>query len=436
MVARDYNGKRIYYIGIKGTGMIGCATLAYEAGAHVTGSDTNEVFVTDHILLDQGIGVTDFSPEHISSDIDLVVYSIAYPETHPQRVRAVELGIPCMSYTEHAAEFFNDREGLVVIGSHGKTTTSAMLAHTLMALGDDPTALIGGEVVEWEKTARFGKGAYMVMEGDEYGAKFLALHPRAVICTNIDYDHPDYFKTPEAYTALFQDYLEQLPEKTLLVLSDEAIRTLGTSFMPKGQVLVYSREAMRLRALGEHNEANASGVLALLIALGYDREKILAGLESFRGTKRRLEQYSRDGASLVVYDDFAHHPSEIKATLSALTHAYPATPITAIFQPHTYSRTEALLLDFATAFGDAEDVYILDMYTSVREKSGNVGSHELAEAIAKKHAHVEEASDREGLITAITQKNTPRVVVCLGAGNGWEVARDIMRHDAGVMSHE
>lgn len=425
MVARDLIGKRIYYIGIKGTGMIGCATLAHEAGAKVAGSDTNEVFVTDHILTEQHIDITDFSSEHITPTIDLVVYSIAYPETHPQRVRAVELGIPCVSYTEHAAEFFNDRTGLVVIGSHGKTTTSAMLAHTLLALGNDPTALIGGEVVEWGRSARFGKEEYMVMEGDEYGAKFLAFRPRAVICTNIDYDHPDYFKTPEDYIALFTSYLEGLPETTLLVLSDEAIRELGSSFMPKGQVIVYTHEPIHLSALGEHNETNASGVLALLIALGFEREKILAGLESFRGTKRRLEQYSRDDASLAVYDDFAHHPSEIKATLAALKRAYPNVPITAIFQPHTYSRTEVLLADFATAFGDAEEVYILDMFSSARETSGRVGSHELAEAIAEKHPHVVEAHDRTALVSAIQHKNTPRVAVCLGAGEGWEVARDL-----------
>jgi len=426
MVARDLTGKRIYYIGIKGTGMIGCATLAHEAGAIVSGSDTQEAFVTDHILSEQGIAVTDFSPEHISSAIDLVVYSIAYLETHPQRTRAKELGIPCVSYTEHAAEFFNERTGLVVIGSHGKTTTSAMLAHTLLALGADPTALIGGEVVEWGRTARFGKGEYMVMEGDEYGAKFLLLQPRAVICTNIDYDHPDYFKTPEEYTTLFKNYLESLPESTLLVLSEDAIHELGSSFMPHAQVLVYVHEPIQLRALGEHNETNASGVLALLIALGFEREKILEGLKNFRGTKRRLEQYSRDDAALVVYDDFAHHPSEIKATLAALKRVHPNSAITAIFQPHTYSRTEALLSDFAIAFGDADEVFILDMYTSAREKSGSVGSHELAEAIAKKHANVQEVSDREALVATIKQKNTPRVAVCLGAGNGWEVAKALV----------
>lgn len=427
MVARDLKGQRIHYIGIKGTGMIGCATLAHEAGARVSGSDTSENFVTDHILHEQGIAITDFSPEHITQDIALVVYSIAYPDTHPQRMRARELGIPEMSYTEHAAAFFNERVGLAVIGSHGKTTTSAMLACALMELGDDPTALIGGEVVEWRRTARFGEGEYMVMEGDEYGAKFLLLQPRAVICTNIDYDHPDYFKTPEDYIALFKTYLEGLPEATLLVLSEDAVRVLGSGFMPKAKVIVYTHEALILRALGEHNEINASGVLALLVALGFAREDSIKALEGFRGTKRRLEQYSPDGASLVVYDDFAHHPSEIVATLAALKRAYPAHPITAIFQPHTFSRTEALLDDFARAFGDADEVIILSMYGSAREKSGSVGSHELAEAIAKNHAYVSERSDYGELVVELKQKTTPRVVVCLGAGNGWEVAQSLTR---------
>lgn len=426
MVARDLKGQRIHYIGIKGTGMIGCATLAHEAGARVSGSDTSESFVTDHILHEQGIAITDFSPEHITQDIALVVYSIAYPDTHPQRMRARELGIPEMSYTEHAAAFFNERVGLVVIGSHGKTTTSAMLACALEELGSDPTALIGGEVVAWKKTARLGVGPYMVMEGDEYYAKFLSLMPRAVIVTNIDYDHPDYFKTPEAYTELFKTYLEGLPDTALIVLSEDAARVLGSGFMPKAKVIVYTHETLTLRALGEHNEINASGVLALLVALGFAREDSIKALEGFRGTKRRLEQYSSDGASLVVYDDFAHHPSEIVATLAALKRAYPAHPITAIFQPHTFSRTEALLDDFARAFGDADEVYILSMYGSAREQSGKVGSEELAEAIARVHDHVAFVADRKQLVVSVQQKTTPRVVVCLGAGDGWEVAKALV----------
>lgn len=430
MVPRDWTGQRVFYIGIKGTGMIGCATLAHEAGAVVSGSDTSEEFVTDHMLTEQGILVTDFSPERVTRELDLVVYSIVYPETHPQRIRARELGIPEVSYTEHAADFFNEREGLVVIGSHGKTTTSAMLAHALSTLGESPTALIGGEVVGWKRTAQLGTGTYMVMEGDEYYAKFLSLHPRAVIVTNIDYDHPDYFKDSEEYSALFKKYLEGLPESSLILLSDESARVLGSGFMPQAKVLVYAHEALTLRVLGEHNEKNASGVLALLIALGFDREKIVQGLESFQGTKRRLERYSEDSAPLAVFDDFAHHPSEIRASLAALKRAYPNVPITAIFQPHTFSRTEALLEDFARVFTDAEEVYVLDMYGSARETHGKVGSKELAEEVAKQHEHVAFILDRDLLTREILEKNTPRVVVCLGAGNGWELARDLVMKTA------
>lgn len=429
MIPRDWTGQRVFYIGIKGTGMIGCATLAHESGAIVLGSDTSEVFVTDHMLAEQGIKATDFSPDNITKDIALVVYSIVYPENHPQRQRARELGIPEISYTEHAASFFNEREGLAVIGSHGKTTTSAMLAHTLMMLNEDPTALIGGEVIEWKRTARLGKGKYMVMEGDEYHAKFLSMRPRAVIVTNIEYDHPDYFKTPEEYRALFCTYLEGLPEDVKLILSDEAVRELGSAFIPKAKAIVYRHENISMRSLGEHNQKNASGVLALLLELGFAHEVIHAGLVSFDGTKRRLERYSKTDADVHVFDDFAHHPSEIVATLAALKHAYPNLSITAIFQPHTYSRTEALLNDFSGAFTDADEVYILPMYGSARENKGAVGSKELASAIAMKHANAHLVTDREALVDTILKNKSPRVVVCLGAGDGWEVAKRLVTSD-------
>lgn len=419
----EYKGRRVHIVGIKGTGVLGLATVLHEKGAQVSGSDVPDTFVTDVILSDLGIPVHNFSASNITKDIALVIHSTAYTPDHEELVAAKNLNIPIETYTEALAKMVNAHKSIVVTGSHGKTTTSAMIATMLESAGKDPTAIIGGMVTAWNRTARCGQSDLMVVEGDEYQKKILSYKAHIAVITNVEWDHPDYFQSASEYIGMFETFITGLDESATLVISSDAARTLRDAIQnTRATIVEYGPIDTPLAVLGEHNAMNAGAALAVARALGVDEQAARKSLQQFQGTKRRMEYYSDPNADLVLMDDFAHHPSEVAATLAAVRARYPEHYIIAVFQAHTYTRTRTFLYEFARAFKRADAVIVLPIFASARETATVISTSELTAAIARNHEHTTEVSSIDAAVAAIrSETKRPCAVVALGAGEQWRV---------------
>ena len=446
--------KKAYIIGIKGSGVVAVAEILKASGVEITGSDTDEKFFTDSVLNNLGISYFEkFDPENIPNDVDLVIYSTAYNEkNNPEFREAQKRGTPMMSYPEVLAELFNHKYGIAVAGTHGKTTTSALLAETLRVCGTDPSAVIGSKVIDWGKNAISGKGEFFVAETDEYQNKLRLYEPKAVILTNCDYDHPDFFPTFSDYKKVFSDFVSKIPITGFLVVWCDSTDTLEIAKSAHADVLSYGfsddcRVKLKLgekaqsfnveidgtdlgdfeiRLVGRHNMLNAGAVVAVCHRLGLDMEKVREAFKNFNGTARRFEHIGeRNGAILI--DDYAHHPEEIKATLKAAKELYPEKNIRAIFHPHTFTRTKALLQEFSQSFSSADEVIVIDIYGSAREEQGGVSSKELVDLINKY------SSGKADYIPTISETveflkdriGPDDVVITIGAGNIWEVLENL-----------
>ena len=456
------NVKKIYVIGIKGSGVIGVVEILHSMGKEITGSDTEEKFFTDAILERIGVKCLEkFDAKNVPADADLVIYSTAYNENNNEEIRrAQELGLTMASYPEMLAHLFNQKYGIAVCGTHGKTTTSAMLANTMKEIGEDPSAVIGSSVKNWNGNALAGKGQYFIAETDEYQSKLSLYDPKAVIFTSCDWDHPDYFENFEVYKNTFSKFLEKIPKVGFLVVWGDSVNTLEAAKSTHADVLTYGfgedNDALiekydlrgaeggkkaqafeiifrgenlgefEIQLVGKHNVLNASAVVLACEKLGLDREKTRQALKNFEGTARRFEHIgTRKGAILI--DDYAHHPDEIVPTLKGAREIYPEKTIWAVFHPHTFTRTKALLSEFAQSFGDADKVIVLDIYGSAREVQGGVHSQELVDLINKydrgKAEYIPTIKETVKFLKNEIGEND--VVISIGAGNGWEVVEKL-----------
>jgi UDP-N-acetylmuramate--alanine ligase len=406
----NFSGKKIHMIGIKGVGMAALAEILQSSGAEITGSDIKEEFHTDAVLRRLNIRPLFFDAANISKNTDLVVYSSAYGEDHPERKEAAKLGVSQLSYAEVLAAIFNLKKGIMVAGSHGKTTTAALLGHIMIESGFDPTVLVGGTVINWQANARIGKSEWMVIEGDEYQRKFLNFRPLYLLITNIDYDHPDTYADKVSY----QDAFEAMKARTKL----KYFEAVGNLPKIDSGILI-----------GRHNFENIGLIMKLTRELGIADDLVQKAVKSFSGVRRRCEIYYRN-EKLMIIDDYAHHPAEIKATLEAVKNRWPDWKLAVIFQPHTFSRTKALLSDFAKAFKDADEVYLVPTYSSARETKKDAENIDklLAENV-KKFAKFCFC----GLpVLKDVVKNGKIIIITMGAGDIWQFARNIADKQARV----
>lgn len=455
--------KKVHLIGIKGAGMTALAEFLLRQGATVTGSDTAEVFFTDAILAKLGIAVQErFDPGNIPKQVDVIIYSTAYtPEKNEELARAFTIGVPVLSYPEALGSLTEEKLTLAVCGTHGKTTTSALLADTLEYCGKHPSAIVGSRITAWGGNALSGSGDYLVIEADEYQNKLAHYQPFAVILTSVDFDHPDYFEDTESYERVFAEFVARIPAHGILVYcADSAAvarvatharcRLVSYGTLPQAdfQVVDYVPEKMgfltekevvrqsfsvlhqgerlgpfRLQLAGVHNALNATAVLALFSVLGLEEGRLPAALARFSGTERRFE-YIGERYGALLYDDYAHHPEEIKVTLKAFRDLYPEKRLTAVFHPHTFTRTKALLTDFAQSFDVADRVMILDIYGSAREEQGGVTSQDLVDLINRFFPGKAEAVHDPVALRADLEQTIGRqdVIITLGAGNVWEIS--------------
>ena len=450
--------KKVYAIGIKGSGIVAIAQILSSMGIKVSGSDTKERFFTDSVLKDLGISYFEnFSADNVPKDADLVIYSTAYNEkNNPELAEAKRRNLQVMSYPEILSYIFNQKYGIAVAGTHGKTTTTAMLAEALKAAGTDPAAVVGGKVFGWAGNALAGKGEYFVAEADEFQNKLRLYDPKAIVLTSADWDHPDFFENFSAYKKVFEDFVARLPRTGFLAVWGDSADTLGISEYFSGDVLKYgfsedcdykienyelritdgtykfqefeikqkgeSLGRFEIGLVGKHNVLNAAAVVAVCHKLNLNMEKVCQALAEFKGTTRRFECVGEKNGAVII-DDYGHHPEEIKATLAGARQIYPKKTIWAVFHPHTFSRTQALLSEFSQSFSDADKVIVLDIYGSVREKQGGVHSRDLVELINKyqnsKASYIPTISEAVDYLKDAIGGND--VVITIGAGNVWEV---------------
>lgn len=451
--------KTVYLVGIKGTGMSSIAQILVARGVNVSGSDTEEKFFTEESLRKSGISYTEeFSPKHITGREDAILYSTAFkPDTHPEIMEAKRRGIPIISYPEFLGMLIREKLSIAVCGSHGKTTTTAMLAHTLRVAGLDPSAIVGSRVLDWGGGALDGKGIHFVFEADEYQNKLALYEPWSVILTNVEWDHPDFFPTPEIYRKTFQVFLAKVPAHGFLVVCGddaEALRVAkesGRRFVTYG----FSNDAeyhidqrpttndqrltffvwyegkvlgeFEIGLTGKHNVQNAGGVVTMCHLLKADMGRVAEGLKTFEGTSRRFEFVGeRDG--VLFFDDYAHHPAEILATLNGARARYPHKRILTIFQPHTFSRTKALFEGFAQCFGVTDKVYLLDIYASARENMGDVTSEQLMNRINRyNHGRAEYTGNIDATVARVREEMRKNdIVLTVGAGDVWKVGNALI----------
>lgn len=395
----------IHMVGIKGQGMAALAEILKARGASVGGSDIAASFSTDAVLKAARIHVRPFARSNITGKIDKVIYSSAYrPDQHPELKEATKIGIPLQSYAEALAELFNSfAHRILVTGTHGKSTTSAMIGHILTEAGYDPTVIVGGEVLNWKRNSRVGQSNLIVAEGDEYQAKILLMKPTLLVLTNIDYDHPDFFPTKAAYQNMFRKMTGMLTANHVVAL-------------PKGTKICYRKKLSYI--FGMHNRYNAALAARAAGILGIKKQIIDRALQTFRGVGRRLEYHSDPETDIVFLEDYAHHPTEIKAALRAVRERYPKRRIVTIFQPHTFSRTAAFFDDFSKSFKNSDAVIFLKTYGSAREKSGEATAEELARETAKHHPYILYASThKKAALLACRLMKSPAVLIAMGAGD-------------------
>ncbi len=380
--------------------MSALALIYKKLGATVLGSDVQEIFFSDDILKKEKIKILPgFKAENITSDYDLIIVSNAYLNNkNPEYVEALEKGYEVLSYPEAVATLFNQCFGIAVAGSHGKTTTSGMIAEILNYAKLPFIALVGSEILNVKSNAivktpntklftrirhilnkRIPSSPFFVLEADEYKEAFLNYTPKILLITNIDWDHPDYFKKEIDYINAFKKFIQKtITNGGKVILFKDALKTLGLyNFQGWTSIEVYDRELkFNLKVAGEFNQYNANGAYKVAKKLGIKDFLIKEALEKFKGTRRRMEKhyldinYLKTRLRIFFIDDYAHHPTEIAETLTAIKQKFKNKKIWVFFQPHTYSRTKAYFSQFIKALQLADKVSIVETFASARETKG------------------------------------------------------------------
>jgi len=455
-------GERIHLVGAAGSGAAGVALLLHHAGALIDGCDADTPSPYTPPLEAAGIAVlSGHDPAHLAG-VDRVAISPAvrvHPDL-PELAAALEAGIPVVPWQALLGELMAapGRIGLAVTGTHGKSTTTALLGHLLISAGMDPTVEVGAFIPAWGATVRPGAGAPFVVEADEFGDNFLHYHPAGAVVTNVEMDHPDYFADREAVLDSMERFVRGMGEDPrlggrllLTTAADSGSQALlerlegwqgrVVRYGPGGEVEARSvtltaggtefelfGERFRSPLAGEHNVLNATAALILAHELGVPPPVLVAGLRSFPGAGRRMELIT-DTAGVIVYDDYGHHPTEVRATLAAMRQKVGQRRLWAVFEPHMYSRTALLLDEFATAFTAADEVVIADIFASrdSDEAMRATSAEHLADAIERTSAVPAIATgDVDATASYVAEHLRPGdAVLVMGAGRSYRIARGL-----------
>ena len=463
------NFKNIYMVGIKGVGMAMLAQFLHGSGFKVSGSDISDKFLTEKSLTKAKIKIKQgFSLKNFPNKIDLVIYSSAYNFKDNIELKYLkDKNIPFLTYAEALGLLFDHHFGISVCGSHGKTTVTSWLGYVLKKSGLDPSVLNGSYVKQFKGSTLIGKSKYFVAESDEYQNKLRFFNPKGVILNNIDYDHPDYFKTPAEYFKVFSEFVKKIPKNGWLVVNIEDVLVLKTTQDCQANIIAYfikdndktmivpnnfkkiyyatnieitskyqsfdlfcgskKIDRFKISLPGRHNISNSLAVISASLQLGLSIDKIKKNLFTFLGPAQRFDVLGKYKGGTII-NDYAHHPSEIKALLQAVKQRYPDKRIVTIFHPHTFSRTQALINNFAQSFVLSDDLYIVEIYASAREKKGNISSIDLIKKIRQYNSTInkkqnvgflKDLNSVEKKIPTKIKKND--VVLLLGAGDIFRV---------------
>ena len=454
-----FGGQRVHFIGIGGCGMRGLAALLLKDGAIVSGSDRKGSTATEYL---SSLGAQIFvgqRPENLPERLDRVVISAAIKEENPELRAATERGIPVVKYAVLLGEAMASRYGVAVAGTHGKSTTTGLLAYMLTLAGLDPSYVVGGDVPQLGGGSRAGGGRHFVAEACEFDQSFLRLSPRLAAILNVEHDHPDCYPTLVAVIEVFASFASRVPADGLLVVNGEdrhmakviegisaPVERFGIDDETcqwravNGQLyrgrfcfdLVYNGRVLgraQLKLPGRHNVMNALAASAAAYHAGADADAILRALATFSGVERRME-LKGVSRGITVVDDYAHHPTAIQVTLRAIRDTYEPERLWVVFQPHQHSRTRFLMADFARSFGLADVTLVPDIYfvRDSEEEKKAVSATDLVSEIRRAGGNAHYLESFEAITERLSGELKPGdCLVTMGAGNVHEVADQVLR---------
>lgn len=425
--------KKVFFIGIGGIGISAGAQMALSRGMEVLGVNDEESVKTLEPLREAGAIIFYQNELKELPDADLYVFSDAWIYRGPEYImQARKTGKSVMSYFEFLGILAKKYKVIAIAGTHGKTTTTAMVAEILVDAGLDPTVVVGSFVKKFGSNFRKGNSDCLVVEADEYNRHFLNFRPYLTAVTNIEADHLDCYKDLADIQNAFGQLVAQTEGAVIYNGKDTSSHALvHDSKIKTIDYIKYLEKIPKLSVPGLHNRMNASTAYAAALFLGVDEEIIKKSLANFSGTWRRLEQKGITKAGTIIYDDYAHHPTEIKASLQALQELYTGDDkkITVLFQPHLYSRTKALFGDFVLSFGGADRILMLPIYYAREEKDESVSSFKLAQAIRLQGMDAQAFPDFQSAENAILALNlgSKDVFVTMGAGEAYKVADKVFK---------
>jgi UDP-N-acetylmuramate--alanine ligase len=447
--------KNIHFVGIGGIGMSGIAEVLRNLGYTVSGSDISQSDTTQRLA---SLGVSVFIGHDAShlGNVDVAVTSTAVKQDNPEVLEAHRRGIPVIPRAEMLAELLKMKFSIAVSGSHGKTTTTSMVATVLSHGGLDPTMVIGGKLDSIKSNAKIGNGEVIVAEADESDGSFLKLSPSIAVITNIDLEHLDYYRDIEEIKDAFLQFANIVPfyGSTILCLDNEHVQAIIPDIKRKaitygltesadyqaGDIkfdgpsstfsLFYKKDfcgTAKLNVPGRFNVYNALATIAVARELGMNFPSIFEGLKRFVGVHRRLEVKGK-GRGTIVVDDYGHHPTEIRETLAAARHVWKEK-IIVVFQPHRYTRTKALFHEFLSAFTDADTLIVTDIYAASEDPIEGINSKSLCEEIRKSgHQDVTYLPDFDDIVNRLLAVAKPDdVIITQGAGNVWKIGEEFLK---------
>jgi len=411
---------KIHFIGIGGIGISAIARMLLLQGKNITGTDISLSQVTDELENAGAVIHQGQSLDMVPKDAELIVYTAAIEVADPELFGAIKkLDIPSISYSEALGIYSKDKKTIAISGTHGKTTTTAMLAKILLDSKTDPSVIVGSLLIENKTNYVAGKGEYLVVEADEYRRSFLSLYPRILVINNIDSDHLDYFKDIKDVQSAFASLANRVPEDGAIVcdLNNENIKKVLHGVKAK----IYDYNEIDISNVvmtfpGEHNRQNAKSALCVAKVLGIDLAMAKKSIENFKGTWRRFELKGKTNGGALVYDDYAHNPQKVRSAIAGAREMYPNKKILAVFQPHLFSRTKFLLKEFSESFAQADDVILLPIYPAREAFDPSINSDMLADLLQKKDVSVCVAKNIEDASKIINNKIFD-ICLIMGAGD-------------------
>lgn len=424
--------KRLHLIGIGGSGMSSLAHLLVSDGKVITGSDLKMSPLAERLA---GMGVKIFvgqGVDTIPTRVDAIIYSAAVPELDPIFFKELKgKQIPLFEYHEAVGAYAKGKHVVAIAGTHGKTTTTAMVAAIARRAGLSASALVGGVMHDTGRGVEIGTGDIFIVEADEYQSGFLHLTPSVLVITNIDHDHVNYFPDLFSVQRVFKKLVKQV-EKNGVVVCDpgdpHVAPVLAGVARPVIDYASVSLKDVSLRLFGDHNRKNAQCALAVAGVLGVSLSDAHEALRTFSGTGRRFEYKGTTLGGALVYDDYAHNPQKVAAAIAGAREAFPDKRVTVVFQPHLYSRTKEFLQGFAVSIAAADKVFVTDIYAAREKLDMSVSAHDVVRAARQYNRDVVYAPDMATLASELSgQVSASDLVVTIGAGDVYRVA-DMLVH--------